>query len=184
MIKALIAMALTFSAQAAFSSATIVEVLHGIQHQAILSQVETQQLTNNYNIDMGFIKGSMVMSVRSVGADGIWMDQKMDLGFAGKQDVQTLLDPNTGEVKKMIVNGQEQAPPKQNVEVVEVKEDRITVPAGTFDAVHARLKDLDQNQEINVWINPQAIPLSGMLKTIQPSQLGNVTVVLKSFKKM
>lgn len=190
MIKALIAMALTFSAQAALSSSTIVDVLHGVQHQAILSQVETQQLdwkvgdTNNYNIDMGFIKGSMVMSVRSVGADGIWMDQKMDLGFAGKQDVQTLLDPNTGEVKKMIVNGQEQAPPKQNVEVVEVKEDRITVPAGTFDAVHARLKDLDQNQEINVWINPQAVPLSGMLKTIQPSQLGNVTVVLKSFKKM
>ncbi len=27
------------------------------------------------------------MSVRSVAADGIWMDQNMDLGFAGKQKV-------------------------------------------------------------------------------------------------
>lgn len=190
MFKGFIALIVTLSANFAFSAPTVVEVLHNIQHQSILSQVEAKALdwkvgdTNNYNIDMGFIKGSMVMSVRSVGADGIWMDQKMDLGFAGKQEIQTLLDPNTGEVKKMIVNGKEQTPPTQNVEVIEVKEDRVTVPAGTFDAVHARLKDLDQNQEINVWINPQQIPLSGMLKTIQPSQLGNVTVVLKSFKKM
>lgn len=190
MIKGLLALAITLSAQVAFTAPTIVEVLHNIQHQAILSQVETQQLnwkvgdTNTYNLDMGFIKGSMVMSVRSTGADGIWMDQKMDLGFAGKQEVQVLLDPNTGEVKKMIVNGKEETPPVQNVEVVEVKEDRITVPAGTFDAVHARLKDLDKNEETNVWVNPGAIPLSGMLKTVQPSQLGNVTIVLKSFKKM
>lgn len=188
MMKALFAaiIALSFNAQADVS---IVDVVTNINQASIMDQAEAQGLnwkvgdTNNYNIDMGFIKGSMVMSVRSVEADGIWMDQNMDLGFAGKQTVQVLLDQNTGEVKKMIVNGKEQAPPKQDVEIIEAKEDRITVPAGTYDAIHVRLKDKEQNQEINMWVNPQAIPLSGMLKTVQPSQLGQVTIVLKSFKK-
>lgn len=123
------------------------------------------------------------MSVASIGADGIWMNQDLDLGFAGKQKMETLLDPNTGEIKKMLVNGKEQQVPKQDVEVIEVKEDKIAVPAGTFECIHARLKDKEQNAEINAWINPQLIPLSGMLKQVAPSQLGEVTVSLKSFKK-
>jgi hypothetical protein len=125
----------------------------------------------------------MVMKVREVGADGIWMDQNMDLGFAGKQNASMLLDPNTGEIKKMLVNGKEQAVPKQNVEVVEVTEDHITVPAGSFDCVHARILDKDTKKESNAWINPQLIPLSGMLKTVQPTPVGDMTVELKSFHK-
>ena len=189
MFKALIAaIGLAFSVNASANS-SVIDTLVDFNHSVIMDQAQTQGLdwavgdTNNYTVDMGFIKGTMSMSVRSVGADGIWMDQNMDLGFAGKQKVETLLDPNTGEVKKMIVNGKEQAPPKQDVEVIEFKEDKITVPAGTFECIHARLKDKESGNEINAWVNPQAIPLSGMLKTIQPSQFGNVTVVLKSFKK-
>lgn len=188
MFKTFIAAMTLFTAQA-FANTSVFDTVQHITQQTILGQAETQGLnwkvgdTNNYVIDMGFLKGTMSMSVREIGADGIWLDQKVDMGFAGKQDVQTLLDPNTGAVKKMIVNGQEQAPPKQNVELIDTTEDRITVPAGTYDAIHARLKDKDNNQEINIWVNPQQIPISGMLKTIQPSQMGNVTVLLKSFKK-
>ena len=123
------------------------------------------------------------MKCREVGADGIWMDQDMDLGFAGKQQASMLIDPNTGEIKKMLVGGKEQQVPKQNVEVISVTEDHITVPAGTFDCVHAVIKDKDNNQETNAWINPEKVPLSGMLKTIQPSQFGEVHVELKSFHK-
>lgn len=189
MFKAIIAaIGLAFSINAS-ADVSVIDTLVSHNHAVIMDQAQTQGLDwqvgdqNNYTVDMGFIKGTMSMTVRSVGADGIWMDQNMDLGFAGKQKVETLLDPNTGEVKKMIVNGKEQAPPKQDVEVIEVKEDRITVPAGTFDCIHARLNDKSNNAEINAWINPQEIPLSGMLKTIQPSQFGNVTILLKSFKK-
>lgn len=189
MVKALIAaLGLVFSV-GAVAAPTPVEVITQVQMPAIMDQARTMGLdwkvgdTASYNIDMGFIKGSMVMSVRSVAADGIWMDQNMDLGFAGKQKVETLLDPNTGEIKKMLVNGKEQQPPKQDVEVIEVKEDKVTVPAGTFDCIHARLKDKESNNEINAWINPQLIPMSGMLKQIAPSQFGNVTVSLKSYKK-
>lgn len=189
MVKALIAaLGLVFSISAVAAPSAF-DVLTQVQMPAIMDQARTMGLdwkvgdSANYTVDMGFIKGTMDMSVRSVAADGIWMDQNVDLGFAGKQKMETLLDPNTGEIKKMLVNGKEQQIPKQNIEVIEVKEDRITVPAGTFDCIHARLKDKDKNEEINAWINPQLIPLSGMLKQVAPSQFGNVTVALKSFKK-
>lgn len=190
MFKAMIAMfSLAFSMNAfAAPSATDLVISH--TRTAILAEVGTLALdwkvgdTNNYNVDIGgFIKGTMDMSVRSVGAEGMWLDQNMDLGFAGKQKIEMLIDQNTGETKKLIVNGKEQEVPKQDVEVIEVKEDKITVPAGTFDCIHARIKDKTNNQEINMWVNPQAIPLSGMLKTVQPSQFGEVNIVLKSFKK-
>jgi hypothetical protein len=46
------------------------------------------------------------------------------------------------------------------------------------------LKDKDQNDaEINAWLNPQLVPLSGLLKQVAPSQFGTVTVSLTSFKK-
>lgn len=188
MLKWILASAsLAFSLQA--PAMTIVDMVVMNQQQAIEDLARIQNLNwkvgdeTNYSLDMGFIKGSMQMRCREIAADGIWLDQKADLGFAGKQDVQVLLDPNTGEIKKMIVNGQEQQPPKNTMEVVEMKEDRITVPAGTYDAIHVLLRDKADNKESNIWVNPQEIPLSGMLKSIQPSQFGNVTLLLKSFKK-
>lgn len=190
MKKLFIALATVFAAISAHASQMdITNVMINKVVLATTDQAHTMGLDwkvgdqNNYKIDMGFIQGTMVMKVTQVVAEGIWLTQDMDLGFAGKQNVQILLDPNTGETKKMIVNGKEQAPPKQNVEVVEVKEDKITVPAGTFDCIHAILKDKDNNQEINMWVNPQQVALSGMLKTIQPSQFGNVTVLLTATKR-
>ncbi|MGZ3773733.1 MAG: hypothetical protein ACXVCY_06835 [Pseudobdellovibrionaceae bacterium] len=193
MVKTLIValgMALSFNAFAAAPSAVeAAEVIAQVQMPAIMDQAHTMGIdwkvgdAADYSIDMGFIKGTMTASVRSIGAEGIWMDQNMDLGFAGKQKVETLIDQNTGAIKKMLVNGQEQQIPENNMEVVEVKEDRITVPAGTFDCIHARLKDTKENKETNAWVNPQLIPMSGMLKQVAPTQFGDVTVLLKSFKK-
>ena len=190
MFKAILVSLGLIVGSSAFAAPTLGEVVFFQQHQVMLDQVHAQGLdfkvgeTNNYSLDMGFIKGTMIMKCREINADGIWLDQDMDLGFAGKQKISTLLDPNTGAVKKMIVNGKEQAPEKQNIEVVEVKEDHITVPAGAFDCIHATLKNKDDGKITNAWINPQQIPLSGMLKTIAPSQFGDVTVVLTSFKKL
>lgn len=189
MFKALIA-ALSFTfAVSAQAAPTLIESIVQSQQVAIKDQVKTMALDwkvgdqNDYSLDMGFLKGSLTMKVREVGADGIWMDQDIDLSFAGKQQASMLIDPNTGEIKKMIVNGKEEAVPKQNVEIIEVKEANITVPAGTFDCIHARILDKDTNKESNAWINPQEIPLSGMLKSVQPGQMGEVTIELKSFKK-
>lgn len=197
MVKAIIAsLAMIFAVNAHADA--------NVDGQILATQVATQFQTNvqgmvtteglnwkvgdtcSYNVDMTIIKGTMVMSVKSIGADGIWMEQNMDLGIAGKQDVQSLIDPNTGAIKKMIVNGQEQQVPKQDVKVISTKEENVTVPAGTFDSLHVVMQDQSGQTKgnIDVWINPKAIPLSGMAKTIQPSQFGNVTVELTSFHKM
>jgi hypothetical protein len=189
MFKALIAaLSLTFVVQA-HATPTVIEMITLGQQNAIQAQATRMALDwkvgdqNDYTLDMGFLKGTLMMKVREVGADGIWMDQDVDLSPMGKQQSSMLIDPNTGEIKKMIVNGKEQEVPKQNVEVVEVTEDKITVPAGTFDCVHARILDKDTNKESNAWINPEKIPMSGMLKVIQPGQMGTVTIELKTFHK-
>lgn len=192
MVKALIialGMALSFNAVAAPSAVEAVEIFAQVQMPAIMDQARTTGLDwkvgdrADYSVDMGFIKGTMNSSVRSIGAEGVWMDQDMDLGFAGKQKIETLIDPNTGAIKKMLVNGQEQQIPEQDIEVIEVKEDRITVPAGTFDCIHARMQDKKDKKEINAWINPQLVPMSGLLKQVAPVQFGTLTVLLKSFHK-
>lgn len=141
--------------------------------------------TASYDLDIGgFIKGTMVMSVASIGADGIWMNENADLGAAGKQKIETLLDPETGAIKKLLVNGQEQQIPKQNLEIIDTKEEKITVPAGTFDSVHVRARDKDSdNGEINVWLKPDVVPMGGTLKQTAPTQYGTMTLTLETFKK-
>jgi hypothetical protein len=138
----------------------------------------------NYNVDMGFIKGTMVMSVGNFEADGsMWMIQDMDLGFMGKQKMEMLMDPTNGQIKKLLVNGQEQQVPEApDLDIISVTDETITVPAGTFDTQHAQLKDKKTNDEMNMWATLD-VPVSGMAKQIQPSQLGQVTMVLTGFHK-
>lgn len=137
----------------------------------------------SYNVDMGFIKGTMVMSIGVIEADGVWMIQDMDLGFMGKQKIELLTDPSTGAIKKMIVNGKEETPPAPpEIDIISVTDETITVPAGTFQTQHAQLKDKKSNDEINMWATMD-VPVSGLVKQIQPSQLGQVTMELTAFHK-
>jgi hypothetical protein len=126
--------------------------------------------------------GTMDFTVREEVKEGFWIDQNIDGGFMGKNKVESLIDRNTGEVLRVIVNGQEQDPPEApNQEIEEMKEDNITVPAGTFDVVYVRIKDLDKNQTQEAWLNPSEIPVSGMVKTIAPSNFGPITLELTGF---
>jgi hypothetical protein len=139
----------------------------------------------HYNLSMAsFIQGKLDVVVREKNTEGYWLDQNVDLGFLGKQTMSVLIDPNTGTIKKVIVDGKEQAPPEQGeMEVIEVKESKVTVPAGTFDAVYFKVHDKKQNQDTEQWVNPKLIPISGMIKTIGQSQMGEVVTELASFEK-
>lgn len=182
-----IAMTVSLSAQA---YNTIVESIFASQQNQIQQSVVAQGLNwkvgdeNNYKLNMaGFINGTMKMYIREISADGIWMVQDVDM-MIQKQKIEVLIDANTGAIKKMLVNGKEQEPPKADYEIVDQKEDKVTVPAGTFDAIYIKIKDKAQNNQISEqWINPRDIPLSGMLKSLADSQLGKVTIELTSFKK-
>lgn len=187
MFKGLLSIVSLFITINASASILFSDVVFDIQNQ-LVSRSISRGLdwkvgdTNNYNIDMGIAKGTMSMTVASYNNEGIWMHQNVDLGFLGKQQIQTLINPNNGAVIKMIVDGKEQEPPKQELEVIEIVDDNITVPAGTFACHHARLNDKTNNQEVNIWMTT-SVPLSGMIKTVQPSQFGKVTIEMTSFVK-
>lgn len=180
------AMIVSVSAQAYTTAQAIVAA----QLPAIQSSVITEGLNwtvgqeNNYKLNMGgFLNGTMKMYVKSVGAEGIWMVQDVDL-MIQKQKIEVLIDPANGQIKKMLVNGQEQEPPKADYEIVDQREDKVTVPAGTFEVIYLKIKDNAQNGQISEqWINPRDIPLSGMVQSKAQSQLGQVTIQLTSFKK-
>lgn len=132
----------------------------------------------------GFINGTIKSFVREDNGTEIWVQQDMDLGFAGKQKIEILFDKATGQVKKLLADGKEQQiPDASKLELVETKEDQVTVPAGTFKAVYAKIKDRDSGNIQEAWINPQEVPINGMLKVLADSQLGKVTQELtaKSF---
>lgn len=194
MFKSLVLAVSLFSA-AAFSApkadSTLIGQLFLSQHQSILEQARTMGLNwsvgdqNDYKMSGGIINGTNVVYVKEKTPEGnFWLVQDMNMGFMGKQLAEILIDANTGAILKMIVNGQEQQVPEQEIEVISMTEDRITVPAGTFDAIHIIAKEKKQNTDINQWVNPKEIPINGMLKSISPTPIGmKITMELTKFVK-
>ena len=193
MFKSLVfAATLVVSAVASATSAnsTVAEALFASQLPHIQSTVVAQGLDwkvgqeCNYKLNVGgFLNGTMKMYVREIVEEGIWIVQDIDMSIQ-KQKIEILIDPANGQVKKMLVDGKEQAPPKADYELIEQKEDKITVPAGTFEAIYLKIKDRANNDQISEqWVNPRDIPLSGMLQSKGDSQMGKVVVQLTSFKK-
>lgn len=124
----------------------------------------------------------MVASVTSNDGNEIWLAQDMNLSLVGEQKTEILMDANTGTIKQILVNGQEQEIPDQGtLEVVQIVDATITVPAGTFKCTHATLKN-ESNEEINIWASGE-VPMSGMIKQVSPNQFGTATVELTSFNK-
>ena len=189
MFKSLILAAALVVSVSAQASNSIGMFLLQKQIAQIQGAISTQGLawkvgdTNNYKLNMGgFINGTMKMYVRDINSDGIWMNQDVDM-MIQKSKIEVLLNPATGEVIKMIVDGKEQAAPKNDSDIVEQKEATVTVPAGTFKTIYLKLKDNANGQTSEMWVNPRDIPLSGMAKSLADSQLGKVTIELTSFDK-
>lgn len=198
-VLAIAAMAVSVSANAGVNCAQA--AAHGeelavasaqpvVQTAIVQSQVSAMGLKwkvgdkADYKIAGGIINGTVKSFVREDNGTEIWVQQDMDMGFLGKQKVEILFDKATGQVKKLLANGKEQTlPDPSNIEVLETKEDKVTVPAGTFAAIYAKIKDKSNDQIQEAWINPQDVPINGMVKAIADSQLGKITQELtaKSF---
>ncbi|MCE3010511.1 MAG: hypothetical protein LW875_07860 [Proteobacteria bacterium] len=188
MIKsAVLALCLTFAVGA--QATNVNQVALGLS-QSVLSEVDAQNMnwkvgdSASYNMKGGFINGKMVMTIKSITGNEVVINQNLDLGFLGKQDCDATIDASNGQTKKLVCNGQEQQAPSQgDIEVVDIKDDKITVPAGTFECLHIIAKNTKDNSEINQWANPKLVPVSGLIKAVTPSQIGTMTVELTSFKK-
>lgn len=138
----------------------------------------------DYSLKMGFINGSMKTFLREETEVGYWLQQDVSLGPFGKQKIEVLYDKATFKVLELRVNGKKENPPKQGeMEIIETREDKIDVPAGTFETLYARILNKSDNKEIQAWINPEVIPLGGMVKNISPSQLGEMVLELTEYKR-
>lgn len=137
----------------------------------------------SYKLTIGFINGTIDSFVREDVGDALWMQQDANLGFLGKQKVEVLFNKADGRVLKMLVNGEEQQPPAAgDIEVIEMKEDKVHVPAGDFDCIYVKVKDKKSGQVQEAWVNPKAVPMSGTLKATGDTQLGKMVQELTSFQ--
>jgi hypothetical protein len=136
----------------------------------------------SFKMSGGFINGKIDAFVRQDTGTSFWLQQDADLGFLGKQKIEILLNKSTGQIEKMLVNGQEQNVPEPNVEIVEMKQDRVRVSAGEFDCIYVKVKDKGNGQIQEAWVNPQKVPMSGQIKSVSDSQFGKITQELTSFQ--
>lgn len=137
----------------------------------------------SYKISGGIINGTIDAFIREDTGTGFWMQQDANMGIFGKQKVEILFNKADGQILKMLVNGQEQEIPEAgDVEVIEMTESRVRVPAGEFDCIYIKAKDNKSGQMQEAWVNPQEIPLSGMLKSMSDTQFGKISQELTSFQ--
>lgn len=129
----------------------------------------------DYKLDIGgFIQGTSHNFVREATDTGFWMEQ--DMAIAGQnQKVEVLLNKSTGQIEKLLVNGQEQSIPKSDQKVLEMHKDHITVAAGSFDCIYAKIQNQSDQKITEAWINPKVVPMSGILKALSDSEYGKVT---------
>lgn len=185
MIRILSILALTLGAN--ISQANVVNALS--VHQALLPSFTTQLIywevgqKMNHKLSVAGMEGTMATEVKKETEVGFWLFQ--DLSIAGQQQkVQSLVSKEDGTILEMIVNGQKQTPPEApEVEILEQKSASIKVPAGTFDCVFAKIKDVSTEETTDLWMNQKLIPINGMLKMITTQQGYEIVAELVSFKK-
>jgi hypothetical protein len=190
MVKSLVLAASLFISMNASANFDVVQLAKFV-NKGVLSQAETAALdwkvgdSASYNIDIAsFIKGKMSYTVKSIGQTEATLTQNVDI-MGQKQNCETVIDTTNGKVKSIVCDGQQQNPGEQGeIEVVDMKEDKVTVPAGTFECLYIKAIEKKENKTIEQWANPKLIPVMGMIKAIMPSQMGPVNIELTSFKKM
>lgn len=179
---------LTFAAVFGFAVGAKAEVLSSVLAQPLIVSAAIQTSVStlglkwkvgdiaDYGIDIGgFIKGTIHSFVREDNGTEIWVQQDAVI-MGNNQKIEILFDKATGQVKKMLADGKEQTlPDASNMEIIDKKEDQVTVPAGTFKALYVKIKDKTDGKIQEAWINPQEVPINGMVKALADSQFGKVT---------
>ena len=133
----------------------------------------------NYSLNMAIFTGTMVVEVVSDEGNAFWVHQDTEL-VGNKSKAEMLIDKETGELLEVRVNGQKQDLPENNEsEILEQKEESITVPAGTYDCIYVKIRSEGRDSEM--WVNPFDVPVFGMLKQVSPTQFGPMTLELTEF---
>ncbi|MEZ4743243.1 MAG: hypothetical protein R3B45_12490 [Bdellovibrionota bacterium] len=136
-----------------------------------------------YNLRFSMGSGTAEVTIREQVGDNFWINQQLSLGpLGGDHLVELLVNPATGEVLKMIVDGNEQDAPEQGeIEVISIEEVEVVVPAGTFTTQHVTIKDVESGKISEQWVNQQQVPVYGLVKNVSPEQLREVSMELTGF---
>jgi len=139
--------------------------------------------TANYDMQLGFLgKGSVQKTATKEEEGAIWIETNAKTPL-GNEKVETLISRSDGKILKLIVNGQEQEYKEHDIELISKDAAEITVPAGTFKAIHIKVKDKTDASDVEAWVNPRDIPLGGIAKSIVKKSFLMVTVELTSFSR-
>ena len=177
----------TVAMTASVQALEVYELAPAVTQKLVANAVHQQMTfkagdTASYSLNIAsFIQGTMVMTVKSVSPSALVIDQNMDLGTFGKQDCVETVNPATGALTSLVCNGQAQTPNQGTQTVEKESHETITVAAGTFKCIYAKLKNSSDNSESEVWINQTQVPVGGLVKTLQNTQVGQADIELTSF---
>ena len=130
----------------------------------------------------GFINGTSHNFVREDIGTSFWMEQDMDIGMLGKQKIEIQINKTTGAIEKLLANGQAQTPPNAaDQQVIDMHEDHVTIGMGSYDCIYAKVQSKKDQSIQEAWINPQVVPMMGLLKALADSQFGKVTQEATAF---
>ena len=141
--------------------------------------------TANFDVTLGAIGkvGTMKKSVTKAddAQNAIWVRTEANLAVQ-KDTTDILMSRADGSILRFVRNGKEEAVPENDIEIISQEYTEITVPAGTFKAIHI-VADTKDVKGIEVWANPRDTIMEGTLKQVVPSQFGKLEISLTSFKK-
>lgn len=137
----------------------------------------------NYTMQLGFIgKGTVQKTATKEEEGAIWIETTAKTPL-GNEKVETLVSRADGKILKLIVNGQEQKYEEHDIELISKDATEITVPAGTFKAIHVKVRDKTDASDVEAWLNPRDIPLGGIAKSVVTKGFVTVTLELTSFSR-
>jgi len=190
MVRATLAtLALLISGTAFASSSVVHKVMtdwtaHMVQN-AVVSNISFKVGdTAAYSLKIGsLLSGTMTMTVSSLTSTVLTIEQ--DTNIAGQAEkCQETINPNTGALIKLICNGQDETNQAGgNLQVEQENNQTITVAAGTFATLYIKAKDTSNNSEIELWSDDKDVPVFGMVKTNEPTQMGTADIELTSFHR-
>jgi hypothetical protein len=193
MKKLLIALSLILTASSAFAFELPFEA--AIAHQMLLAKeggIADWKIGDTLNYDMKikpisvFVTLKASLKVTQNDKDGINIAEELSY-TKYKILIDTLIDPETGKIKRTRINGKDQpqsvGAKQGETKIVKEEESHIIVaafPKAGIDCIHLVTADADGNQT-EAWLNPSAVPLSGLLKSVVVQGILTIEMELTSF---
>lgn len=122
--------------------------------------------------------GTINIEVVKETTKGFWVNQNIIL-FGQTSLVEMLFDKQTGEILESIVDGESKEPVEEERVIMDQREERVTVPGGTFNSLYT--KSQVNGQLTEEWVNLKIIPIFGLLRQRVASDMGSLSLALKNY---